>query len=336
MKYTNKMGLSNAVEDAIISFAQEYDKVGWKSATTLIDSPRSKILTERHSDEIVEDVSDLIWSFIGNMAHLIAEKNAGKDCIAEQRFIEVINGKEISFKPDRLEKNPGSSPPSWTLRDFKMTSIWILKKACAGELKKEWVKQMNVYAYLLGVAGFNVTEMKLEIFGRDWRLSEQRQSPHDYPSKQCGVFDVPMWDAKEMEKYIHERIELYKKCENLSDNELPRCSEEERWAKPDLWAVVKKDGAVSKATGYKKALPKAGGFTSYMQAADFIEKQRYPKIASANPKPETIAKAEKEAAQKANGLEIEYRKGKSTRCEDGYCNAVPFCNQYREEINPVF
>lgn len=335
MNYTNKLGLSNSVAKAIIAFSEEYDSVGWKSITTLIDAPRIQLLRSRHSEEITEDVSDLIWSFFGNMGHLIAERNAGRDVLAEQRFVHEVLGKEISLKPDLLEKNVGSVPVTWTLRDFKVTSIWVLKSAAQGDLKREWVEQMNLYAYLLGILGFPVTAIKLEIIGRDWRRSESLQSPHDYPKTQVLVANVPIWQKDRSKRFLEERIEIYKKCETLPDDLLPRCSAEERWASPDFWAVVKKNSAKSKATGFKSAVQKGSRFRSNAEAMGFIESMKTPKLTSKNPKPETVEKAKKDALKKASELEVEFRKGESKRCE-GYCTAKPFCNQYRTEINPAF
>lgn len=335
MKYTNNLGLSNAVAKAIIAFSSDYDKVGWKSVTTLIDSPRAQLLRERHDDEIVEDVSELIWSFFGNMGHLIAERHAGQDVIAEQRFVHTILGKEISLKPDRLEKDIGAVPITWTLRDFKVTSVWILKKAFKKEVKQEWERQMNMYACLLEILGFPISGIKLEIIGRDWRMSESRQS-YDYPKTQACVLDVPIWTKEKQMAYMVERINLFKRCEGLPDNELPKCTADERWADPDRFAVVKKKSAKSKASGYKSAVQGGASFKSNSEAMAFIQKIRTPKIASKNPKPETVEKATKEAEKKADELEVEFRRGESKRCERGYCKAAPWCNQFREEIKPAF
>lgn len=336
MRYTNETGLSNALAKAIIAFNEDYDKAGWKSVTTLIDAPRSKILTERHFDEITEDVSELIWSFFGNMGHLIAERNAGQNVLAEQRMVHEILGKEISLKPDRLEKDIGALPTTWTLRDFKVTSVWVLKSCSQGYVKREWENQLNSYAYILELLGFPISCMKLEVIGRDWRLSEQRISPHDYPKCQAAVFDVPIWPKEKQKAYVEERIELYKACELLADDDLPECSMEERWADPDKWVVVKKDSAKSKMSGYRNALPK-GTFDSDSGARAFIAAQGVPKMpASANPKPGTVEKAKQAALERVNSLEVEYRPAESKRCERGYCKAAPWCNQYNQKIKPKF
>ena len=335
MKYTNKHGISEAIYNAIVRYASEYDKVGWRSVTTLCDSPRVKILEERHNNEIEIDVADMIWLFFGSMAHKMAEDDSGKNVIAEQRFIQKVIGKDISFKPDRLERNSGS-PVTWTLRDFKFTSVYILKAAMEGKVKQEWAEQLNLYAYLLSLNGFKVTSIKLEIFGRDWRKSEQIQNASTYPKHPVLVVDVPIWNAEKQQEFLEERIKLYESVENLPDNELPKCSLEERWASQDRYAVVKKTSAISKSSGWRKALPKASYFATRSEAQAFIDEKRKVKIKTKKkPDPEKMQKLIDEANKVADQLEIEFRRGESKRCEQ-YCPVQQFCNQYKSEINPPF
>ncbi len=310
-KYTNNRNMSSSLRDAIIAFASEYDKVGWKSVTTLIDAPRAQILAERHADEVTEDVSDLIWIFFGNMGHLIAERNAAVGAMAEQRFTEVVEGKQISFKPDLLlpiENRPGY----WSLHDFKVTSVYVLKAAVnESKAKLEWERQLNVYAYLLGLVGIKVAEIKLEIIGRDWRQGESMREPN-YPSSQFHALKVRMWPEDEVEKYLIERINIYKDCEDLPDKDLPKCTESERWADPNRWAIVKSAGKVG-VSGYKKALPRASAFTSRTDALTFLSSRK-----------------------DHQDLEVEYRQGESRRCERGYCKVAQFCSQFLEDIKPAF
>lgn len=306
MKYTNRTGISSCIADAIQSFNEDYDNVGDVSVTSLIDSPRAKILMERNKDKLQEDVADLLWSFFGNMGHLIAERNASVGSMAERRFILKHMNKNISFKPDLLERDPNEFNV-FELNDFKFTSVYILKNALQGNTKLEWVKQMNVYVWCLKQLGYEVSKIKLHIIARDWRSSEALRE-RDYPPSQCAVVEVEIWEDDKIKKYVEERIALYTSCEILSDDELPFCSEAERWADPDKFAVVKTNSKVSNTTGYKKALPKAS-FLDRSDAQMFISNR-----------------------DDADELEIEFRRGESRRCERGYCKAAPFCNQFKDYI----
>jgi len=305
MNYTNNTNISSSIADAVISFNGDYDNVGWQSVTSLIDSPRAKLLTQRHQEKITEDVADLLWSFFGNMGHLIAERNASLGSMPERRFLLKYMDKDISFKPDLLERDPENFN-LFHLNDFKFTSVYALKNAINGNVKQEWVKQMNIYVYALRQLGYIVSKINLHIIARDWRASE-KQREQGYPEKQCAVVEIDIWSEEKAKSYLEERINLFSECETKEDDDLPFCTEEERWADPDRWAVVKKNSKASQISGYKKALPKAGSFLSRSEAGFFI-------------------------ANRPDGkdLEIEYRKGESRRCQRGYCKAAPFCNQFKQ------
>lgn len=49
-----------------------------RSITTLIDSPRVRILQDRHNDEIEQDVVEFIWSRFGTSVHNMFENAAPK------------------------------------------------------------------------------------------------------------------------------------------------------------------------------------------------------------------------------------------------------------------
>lgn len=310
MKYTNKLGLSEALHDAIISYAGDYDKVGWRSVTALCDSPRRQLLMARHSEEIEVDVADMMWAFFGNIGHHIAFKAGGPNAVCEQRFITKVKdadgiAREISYKPDRLERRGGT----WVLRDFKFTSVYILKDAMQGRLKHEWINQLNLYRLLLGKEGFDVSEMVLEIIARDWRRVEALKEM-SYPRHHAGVFKVPEMPLRDCQEYLAERIRLHAEADGLDDDGLPFCTEAERWATRDEFCVVKKD-AKTNPGGLRTKLPRSGCWT--MEEAMRFMADRKDK----------------------DNLEIEFRKGESKRCMD-YCDAKIFCNQYRLEINPAF
>jgi hypothetical protein len=310
MKFTNKLNLSTALRDAIIGYASEYDSVGWRSVTTLCGAPRRDRLSARHDEEIEQDVSDMMWAFFGNIGHHIAYKAAGPNAVCEQRFITEIEvdgvKRGVSYKPDRLERIGGKT---WLLRDFKFTSVYILRDAFQGKLKTEWINQLNMYKLLLKKEGFDVDEMVLEIIARDWRKAEALQSMM-YPRHHVGVFKVPEMQEANAMAFLHNRIRAHAAAENLPDDDLPYCTEAERWATRDEFCVVKK-AAKETVHGKRTKLPKSG--------CDTLERaQRF--MAS---------------RKDADDLEIEFRKGASKRCEE-YCEVKEFCNQYKLEINPAF
>ena len=68
------------------------------------------------------------------------------------------------------------------------------------------------------------------------------QNSSDYPKAPVQIVDIPVWKDEDVEAYIKERVKLHKKSKLLSDigDELPLCTDEERWKKPTKYAVMKK------------------------------------------------------------------------------------------------
>jgi len=293
MPITNKYGLSTPW----IRIAEQnlYDKVGWRSATELVGPVRLAMLRDRHREHIEVDVCDMSHAILGEAVHTLLER-AGDDAITEQRFIIDVMGKEVSMKPDRFE------PEAEHLRDFKTAKVW----AYVLGTKDEWVRQTNIYAHGLRQHGHTVSEISIELLIKDWDykgpLGQTTIPKNEYPESPIIRIPVDVWLDADVEDYLRDRVMLFMDLEDTPDNELPICTMEERWGRPDKWAVKKKGG--------KRALSGGANFETEQDALDFAVTKNHP-------------------------CDIEFRPGKSTRCEH-FCDAKMFCNYYLNHINPAF
>ena len=78
MRITNHHNLSAPIVKALSR--DDYTRgASHRSVTQLIDSPRIRILRERHWDELTEDISEKMWSVLGTAVHRIFEDHAGDD-----------------------------------------------------------------------------------------------------------------------------------------------------------------------------------------------------------------------------------------------------------------
>ena len=282
-KLTNRLNLPE-----ILLYAVRNDKYNsgdsWRTVTQLIAPPRIIQLQIEHAEEITEDVVDRLYTMQGQIAHGIIERASQelKDhgWISEERLFTEVLGKKVSGAFDLYH------PKNRELIDVKYASGWSAKK---GEAKPEWVNQTNLLAHLLRLHGHKVAQIKVLLLIRDWSKPEARRNP-DYPQDPALYLSVPVWDDLKCAQFLKERVALHLKAEQV----LPDCTAEERWAKPDIWAIKKNDGA--------KAI--SGGLYT----------------------DELIAK--KELIRLGSNHKMEYRRGESTRCEL-YCSAAPFCTQFK-------
>ena len=275
MKITNKMGLPEALVQAVST--QKHNKEGQYSATTLLKGACETVLTKRHWDEIEVDASESIWTVFGTATHSIFEKQKD-NTFKEEQFSVPVGHSVVTGRVDSYDLE------SETIVDWKTASVW---KVQFNDFS-DWYKQGMVYAWLMKKSGLNVKRCKFIALLKDHSKSKARQSA-DYPQSPVYIyqFDVTEKALKEIEDFINLKVWEIELAEKLPDHKLIPCTEEERWATADKWAVMKE--------GRKTALKLC----------------------------DSEAEAEEYKATKG-GDYIEFRQGESKKCED-YCNVCQWC-----------
>lgn len=207
------------------------------SVTELIGSPRIRIMKRRHHDQIVTDVSDMVWSLIGRALHYVVEQGAGSAHITEERLFWSVNDWKISGGVDlQVVLSDGSVEVS----DWKMTSAYAVMNG-----KDDWEKQTNSYAFLIEKAkGVTVTSLNIIAVVRDWSRHEAARNPN-YPQAPVVVLPQRLWSSEERDAYITKRVMLHQDAERRVEwqEDPPECSDEDRWFRPGKISIVK-DGRV--------------------------------------------------------------------------------------------
>ena len=89
MKLTNYHGLPKPFFQAVLS--DKYSRRNAHcSATGLIRPPRITILTQRHWEEIEEEISERIWSLLGKSVHVILQTAQLDNAPAEERLFHQV------------------------------------------------------------------------------------------------------------------------------------------------------------------------------------------------------------------------------------------------------
>ena len=251
------------------------------SVTSLLKSTRSVILERKHSEQIVVDVADRVWAIFGQGVHNILEQAQEGDNQLKEGHLEVGVGEyTLSGYFDLYDIDTG------TVTDYKTASVW---KVLFGDFD-DWKKQTLIYAWMLRQKGYDARRGEIVAILRDHNLRDARFK-EDYPKHPVYIIS---WDFTEhdfalVEAFIYSKFEEIAKAEEQPDN-LPECTPQERWSKPERWAVIK--------PGAKKARKVFDNPTQAQALANEL------------------------------GYEVEYRPGEDTRCMS-YCGAAPFCNQYK-------
>lgn len=221
---TNKHGLPEALVKAVQN--DPYTGGGDISVTKLIDSPQRRQLLLAHGSAVEEDVSERIWSLLGQAVHHILER-AGTDTLVEQRLFAEVAGWKLSGQFDRLHL------ASKTLSDYKVTTTYKAK----GD--DNWTRQLNVLRWLAFQNGFIVDHLEIVAIFRDFRKSEAERNP-EYPQQAVKVIPIPVWPLDETEEYIRERVKLHQVAQAGRPSwGVAPCTDEERWYSGDKWALMK-------------------------------------------------------------------------------------------------
>ncbi len=204
------------------------------SVTTLIDSPRVRLLREAKSSEMTSDAADMIWPLFGTAVHHILESTSEDEgVVLEERLYATVNDWILSGAVDH-QKIEGNSI---SITDYKVTSVWSVIHG-----KIEWEQQLNCYAFLAQKSkGMKVKSLQICAILRDWnrREAERRE---DYPQAPVILVDIPLWPDTKRIEYIKERVAMHQDAQINYDlaQMFPHCSDEERWKRGEAWAVKKK------------------------------------------------------------------------------------------------
>ena len=262
------------------------------SVTSLLQTPRQFQLTRRHKDELPErSLDSRLATFIGHAIHKAVEKSVADnpDYLIEHKmlFEEEVDGITVRVGGtcdmyDKVNKR---------LIDHKTTTTFLW----GGELKQEWIEQLNIYAHLLRKLGYEVEKLTINCVYKDWRPTAGRyKEDSEYPPLPVMEFNFDPWPADRAEEFYKERLREHVRNGDVLDDILPLCDDTHMWSKPSSFAVYR-PGAVKAI----RVLPTKRDAELYIRS------------------------------KKLDGCKIEHRVGERTRCEK-YCSAAPFCSQFQK------
>lgn len=323
VKFTNKHNLPEAIKNAIL--VDDHISLGNISVTQLIDSPQIRMLKKTHDYEM--DIMDMAAMVIGTGVHTVLERAELKG-VFNSRVLQRASGILLELGEDKaagylikvikekyeqdidddiiVEKTLTIEVLGWTISgtfDKYTKSTKHLDDNKTGtatalmypETKKGWDRQLNIYAVMLRANDLPVDSALIVAFLKDWSKMKILQN-RDYPKTPIIMHPVRMFPQEKVMAYIEKRVDLHQRAEN---GETIPCTNEDRWAKADIYKVKKK-----------------GGKRSIKNCA-------------------TIGLAEAYVEQNKDKIQgevfIEHVPAESFRCKNGYCSVSDVCPQYQKE-----
>lgn len=250
---------------------------------------KKRELMRQHAHAMVQKASGRWWAFMGSCLHAMLERVEIPGAIKEQRFYALVGGKKIGGQIDLWHDG--------VLYDYKITSAWSVVYG-KGQAKSEWVAQSNVNALLMKRNGHEVVSARNILGLRDWDDRDAKKST-DYPQLPAVEIEIPLWTEQETEDWILRRIAAHEAVQGMPPERLPDCTADERWEKPEKWAIMKE-----------------GRKTAVRVLNSRFEADLHMKSAGLSPANHSIVK----------------RPGESTHCLR-FCPAIAFCAQGQKLTN---
>lgn len=288
MKLTNKLNLPQPFVDVV---TKEYAyKPNQYSVTQMLKGICQILLERRHADEIEQDVSDMVWAIFGTAVHSILEKGQEtQDQLKENYLVIDVGDYKLSGIFDLYDAKEKK------VTDYKTGSIWKVQF----DDFKDYRNQLLMYAYMLRSIGFECDKGEIVMMLKDHSKSKATFDAN-YPQYPVYIksFNFSDDDFRKIEEFIKIKFNEIKQCENLKDDDLPPCTEEERWHRGDAYAVMKegRKTAVKVCNSLEEA-------SAYISNND-LDNKHY----------------------------VEFRQGKDSKCDE-YCNVTQWCPFYRRKHN---
>ena len=289
------------------------------SATTLLKPIRAIVLARQNMQlNKVADVEGLIASRMGTALHTAIE-NTWKN---HKKVVEILSNlgynaevirnilinpakEEISidsiciYMEQRSSKKVGKFKITGkfdmviegALEDYKSTGTY---NYISGSNKEKYKQQGSIYRWLNPTI---ITEdiMKIQYIFTDWSAMKARQDKK-YPQKRLVEQRINLMSIPETETFVAGIVAKIEHCESLPQSDLPVCTSEELWRKPDVFKYYKDPLKKTRSTK---------NFDIYNEAVDRM-------IADGN-----------------TGV-IDTIKGQVIRCK--YCDVIGICDQAKQLV----
>lgn len=296
MNYTNELNLPQPFVEAVKS--NHVYKPNRYSVTEVLGGTCEAILKRRYDSDITDDVSQRVWSLFGTAVHKVLQEAEATDTQLQENWLSVpIRGTqyELSGIFDLYDDS------TKTVTDWKTCATW---KVIFGDFE-DWRKQTLMYCWMLRQLDIDARRGEIVAIMRDhnMRKAKTEKGYPKHPVYRIG-WDFTEEDFESIEHEIWWWFAEVSHEETVEDDYLEPCSPEQRWHKPDKWAVKKK--------GRKTAVR-------------VYESEKDARVR---------AMEENKKADSNDLYYVEFREGEDTKC-DSYCPVSDFCPFARAKKSDV-
>ena len=221
-RFTNQYNLPLPLYQAVCN--DPYNPKSDVTVTQLLKPVQAWVLEKRHKEEISEDASDRLWATYGQLMSLLLERGVkgseelSKRYVTEQRCTAIVEGWTVSGAFDLFDNHEEE------LSDWKFVGAYKAKLALKGD-HMEWTRQLNMLRYLYNSEQKKLAKsLKIYCIVRDFTERVEKEG-----IKPVEIITIPVHPLDQTEIWMRGRVLEFRNALELSDGELPHCSEEDTW-----------------------------------------------------------------------------------------------------------
>jgi len=257
MKITNASSINLPLAVWLLHDEYDYiDKENYVSATSLMKPIRQTILTSRIPwNERQQDVSDKIASTMGHAVHDSIERAWSKGHAKAMKLLgypeNIINRVVINPTPELLRERNDWIPVYMEQRAFREINVdgevfeigGKFDMVADGELYDH--KSTSAFSWLFGTRDddhqiqgsiyrwlnpnlITGNVIHINYIFTDWSRMQARSNPK-YPQKRVEEKHIPLLSTAEIEHWIKDRLRLYQRYRDASEDHIPECTDKELW-----------------------------------------------------------------------------------------------------------
>lgn len=263
--------------------------------TDLVNPPLIRTLKQNNADLLIQDPVKGYYTLFGNFVHYCMEKAYTEGTLLSREYrSKCMNEERLNFefeldtKAGRIKKVVTGQFDFYDGNLAHLTDIKTCKTSIEsyGGVNDDWVKQLNIYAFMLRSMKYPVRRLSICKIYKNWSQMMVGKK-RDYPVMPFTEQEIELWPQEKAHDYILERL-----ADHTQSPTRP-CTDLERWG----------DGFAVKLKGAPRAVNGGTKFESVQQAQDFIDNM---------------------PDDKRDLAIIEDRTGKNIRCKH-YCDVSSFC-----------
>jgi hypothetical protein len=253
MRIVNDMGMPDHAFQAFkkLQGRLEPPTLDYIGVTTLMGAPLPRYLNARYWHQLEVKASETMNAIQGQLGHLLFDK-VETTTISKIPLQVEHDGFTIKGEADYYD------PILFTLGDNKFKQV---NSVTAQRISKDdsLERQLNIYCWMARKMGYDVRHLQGDIYINGWTVYKS-YGDSAYPKAPYLKIPIPIWEEAFTTQYLSERLKLHDTravqilrahgtanavsgpvADALDEAmlEIPVCTDEERFAQPTKYAVMK-------------------------------------------------------------------------------------------------